>query len=98
MIKYSNIFKSYTTYEGEPFYSLNRTVIFPNDDTLEIYDKYYIQDNTPWTILSYQLYGTIDYWWVLCALNKGQVFYAEEGKEILIIKKDYIEEVTSKIN
>lgn len=97
MINYSKIFNSYITAEGQPFLSLSRRVVFPNDKTNEIYTTKHIQDDTPWTILSYQLYNTIDYWWVLCSLNEDMVFYAKRGEEILIIKPSMIEEVVSKI-
>lgn len=97
MINYTGIFSSYYTAEGQPFLNLNKRVVFPSDINNEIYEKYHIQDNTPWTVLSHQLYKTIDYWWVLCSLNHTMVFYAEKGSEILIIKPSIIEEVVSKV-
>lgn len=97
MTDYTGIFNSYMTSEGQPFLCINKRVVFPSDETHPIYKKYHIQDDTPWTILSYQLYNTINYWWVLCSLNHSMVFYAEKGSEILIIKPSLIEEVVSKI-
>lgn len=97
MRDYTNIFNAYQTQEGEPFYFLSKSVVFPQDTSLNFYRTYYIQDDTPWTILSYQLYGKIDYWWVLSSLNKSMPFYAERGNSILIIHPDNLEEILSNI-
>lgn len=90
---YTKIFNEYTTTEGVPFYLLSKSITFPQDLTLDIYEKRYCGEDTAWTILSYKLYDTIDYWWVLSALNKEMPFYAERGSEILIIKPSQIKEV-----
>jgi hypothetical protein len=97
MKDYSYIFNGYYTEEGIPFYLLNKRVVFPNDLSLSFYAKYYVADDTPWTVLSYNLYGTIDYWWVLSALNKSMIFYAERGSEILVIHPNNIEYIVNKI-
>lgn len=77
---------------------LSKSVSFPDDVELDIYDVSYISEDTPWTILSYKYYGTIDYWWVLSALNKNNVFYAPSGRTIRFIKPSRIKDVLSKIN
>lgn len=97
MKDYSNIFNVYLTEEGTPYRLLNKRVVFPDDQSLEFYSKYYVDDDTPWTILSYKLYGTIDYWWVLTSLNKSMIFYAERGSEILIIRPDNITSILKQI-
>lgn len=97
MKDYSYIFNGYYTEEGTPYYFLNKRVVFPNDQSLDFYVKYYVDVDTPWTILSYKLYGTIDYWWVLSSLNNKMIFYAESGSEILIIHPDSIDDVLKQI-
>ena len=97
MKNYSEIFNGYYTEEGTPYYCLNKSVVFPSDQSLEFYTRYYVDDDTPWTTLSYKLYGTIDYWWVLTSLNKSMIFYAERGTEILIIHPNSIENILRKI-
>lgn len=92
-MNYTKIFNEYTTSEGVPFYLLSKSITFPQDLSLDIYGKMYCSEDMAWTILSYKLYGKIDYWWVLSALNKDMTFYAERGSEILIIKPTHIEEV-----
>lgn len=95
---YNNLFNLYYTTEQIPFTLKNRSVAFPEGINNELYGVKYIAENTPWTILSYSIYGTIDYWWVLCSLNPNQIFYAEEGEEIRYILPDYIDDVISTIS
>ena len=59
MNTYKNIFKEYNTKENIPFLLLNRRVVFPEDESLPIYNNRYISSDTPWTILSYQIYNDI---------------------------------------
>ena len=96
-MKYDSIFNSYLTTEGVPFTLKSRSIKFPEDMSLEIYDKIYVSGNIPWTILSYQIYNTIDYWWILATLNSKYVFYAPEGEEIHYIKPEYIDNIISAI-
>lgn len=84
MKSYSSIFNLYQTKEGQDFLMLNRKIEFPSDMTLYIYDTKVINDNIAWTILSYQLYETIDYWWILAKLNSSSIFYAKERNRNLL--------------
>lgn len=92
-MNYSKIFNKYKTTEGVTFNFISRKINFPEDESLPIYTKVYCDDDCPWTIASYKLYGSIDYWWVLCSLNKNMEFYAKGGETILIIKPEFLKEV-----
>lgn len=96
-MNYSQIFRQYSTKENLPFLLLNKRVEFPSDKTLYIYDIKLVDSDTPWTILSYILYGTIEYWWILCSLNQSSIFYAKEGTYIYYIKPDYIDTIINSI-
>ena len=91
--KYNKIFNLYFSVERIPFTLKNRSIAFPEDKTNPIYEKMSISIDTPWTVLSQNLYGTIDHWWILSSLNKSQIFYAEEGTEIYIISPKYIDSI-----
>lgn len=97
MTDYTQIFNLYNTTENINFLMLNKRIEFPSDKTLFIYDTLLIDDNVPWTILSYKLYGNINYWWVLSSLNNG-IFYASEGENITYIKKEYLEDILEAIS
>lgn len=92
----SNIFNVYKTKEEIPFYLLSKSVSFPTDNE-DIYKYVYISENTPWTILSWQIYGTIDYWWVLCSLNKDAPFYAKKETNVKYIPYNTLEKILTYI-
>ena len=50
MKDYTKIFNTYYTDEGQPFKMINKRVVFPSDNSLDIYEVYYNQDDTPWTV------------------------------------------------
>lgn len=97
MDNYENIFHTYATTEGIPFNLLSRAVRMPSDMTLDIYSTKFINANTPWTILSYMIYGTIDNWWMLNLLNPSMPFYAIEGNKIYYVKPKYVDIVKKAI-
>lgn len=97
MENYTDIFKTYNTSEGIPFYLLNKRIEFPDDRGLFIYNSILMDTDIPWTLLSYRLYGDIKYWWLLCSLNKSSIFYAKEGSTIFYIKPEYLTLILSKI-
>lgn len=94
---YSDLFYLYYTIEDIPFTLKNSSITFPEEKDFPLYQIKYISSNIPWTILSYQIYGTIDYWWILCTLNRSHIFYAKENTEIRIINPDYIEDIITTI-
>ena len=98
MNDYTQIFNQYFTNDNKKFLMLNRKIEFPSDYDLYIYKKITISDDIPWTNLSYKLYGSIAYWWVLCRLNPDYTFYAPADSEILIIKKEYLFEILNTLN
>lgn len=97
-MKYDDIFTYYISKENVPFYILNRKIEFPTDRSLEIYEKMYINTNIPWTTLSYKIYNSVEYWWVLSALNTKHIFYAAENSEIYYIKPEYLSDILNNIN
>lgn len=94
---YSKIFNLYYTTEEIPFTLKNRSIAFPEDKDNAIYGIKYIAEDIPWTILSYSIYGNINYWWLLSSLNPTQIFYAEAGTEIRYILPEYLDEVVGTI-
>lgn len=43
--------------------------------------------------MSYKLYNSINYWWVLSSLNPQYKFYAKRGEIIKIIKPESLSAV-----
>lgn len=101
MLKYDDIFSAYNI-DGYAFKLLDRSVTFPDNRNLDIYDSVYVAEDTPWTILSYRVYGTIEYWWVLSSLNRGTgrpeeeqsfFFHAPAGTQCHFIKKEHLRDL-----
>ena len=97
MSSYKDIFNDYKTVEGIPFKLFNKRIVFPEDKNLSIYAYTNITADTPWTILSYQIYGTIEYWWILCALNEYNMYYEREGTSVVYIKEEYLQAILNSI-
>ena len=87
---YENIFKiNLIDTDGTDlyFYNLLNKVIFPDNISDEIVDTITLQNDVPWTTLSYQLYGTINLWWTVYLLNKPDyIFKAQAATEYKYIK------------
>lgn len=98
----SDVFNSYQ--QGDiGFYLLNKAVIFPDDKQLDIYERIFIPEDIAWTVLSYKLYGNIDYWWVLCAINRkgfnegrSNIFCATAGSYCYYIEENTLKRLLQK--
>lgn len=94
---YENIFNiSLVDNSGKNFYMYNLLdkVIFPETLSAEVLAQQTILTDKPWTMLSFELYGTIDLWWVIYLLNKPKyIFKAKAGTTYKYIKPDFISDV-----
>ena len=98
---YENIFKVNLIDTGETdlyFYNLLNKIIFPENISDDVVDTIRLQSDTPWTTLSYQLYGTINLWWSVYLLNKPDyIFKAKAATEYKYIKPGAIGAVLQQI-
>lgn len=96
---YENIFNvSLIEDNNVYFYNLLNKVIFPDDISDEFIDEITLMSDKPWTMLSFQLYGTIDLWWTVYLLNKPDyIFKAQANNTYKFIKSKYITSVLNKI-
>ena len=103
--RYENIFNVYQNNANEYFYNILAKVNFPTDIEEEYYDTYTVPNSyLPYTYISYQLYGTILLWWMICAVNNIQnpVFFPVAGTQLKFLKPQYarlvIEQLTNTSN
>jgi hypothetical protein len=102
MYRFENIFNVYTT-SSDPnntyfFYNTLDTIKLPTDIDPETLNKVTLDRRLAWTILSYQLYSTTYLWWLIFLLNRPKnIFYAEEGKEYIFFKPEYVEPIIKNI-
>ena len=92
---YERIFKIFKlSEEDKEFYTYNilHKIEFPELDSIFL-DFYTPPSDTPWSILSYNIYGDIKSWWILYLLNKdkfdGMPFLVSGGTEIKHIKDEF---------
>ena len=80
------------------FYNLLNKVIFPDDISGAFTDEITLMSDKPWTMLSFQLYGTINLWWTVYLLNKPDyIFKAQANNTYKFIKSKYITSVLNRI-
>lgn len=81
------------------FYNTLNKVSLPANLDSSVYDKVNINYDTPWTSLSYNIYNTINLWWLLVLVNKPDyIFMAKGGKEYTIIKPAAVDQILLQIN
>jgi hypothetical protein len=98
--RYENIFKIYQTgSKNYFFYNIIKKVLIPKDINNDYFFTYTIQNNIPFTTLSFQAYNTTQLWWLICIVN--DIKYPQDpsiiGKTIKILKKEYIKPVLNSI-
>lgn len=56
------------------------------------YEMYKVEDGDYWDSISYKYYQTPYLWWILVIVNgvNNPFEYLEDGKEIFILKKEYL--------
>ena len=80
------------------FYHLLNKVILPEDISDEYVEQKVLTGDKPWTMLSFELYGTIQLWWTIVLLNKPiNIFKAEANTEYKYIKPELINSVLQQI-
>jgi hypothetical protein len=68
--RYENIFKIYQNNDKQYYYNITKKIVIPIknlDPTQFIY--FPIKQKMPWTMASFQVYSTIELWWLLCLVN-----------------------------
>lgn len=93
--RYENIFNVYRTRSGHYYYNLAKTISFPDNVSDEYFDLYELPPGTYYTTLSYNIYGTIDLWWlILIANNIRNPMAIPTGTTILrVVKPSKVQEV-----
>jgi hypothetical protein len=79
---YENIFKVNLLKNKDKnfyFYNTLNKVMFPDNLDGSIYKEVAVQTDTPWTTLSFNLYGTINLWWVVYLINKPKYIFLAKG-------------------
>ena len=81
------------------FYNILNKVVFPDDISDEYVTEVVPNVDKPWTTLSYEIYGTIQLWWVIVLLNKPDyIFKAQASTTYKVIKPGFIKSIIQQIS
>ena len=98
---YENLFRVYQDAVTSPYYyNIINTVALPTNLDPSVYYLYTVPDSfTPWTVLSYKIYGTIKLWWAICLANNitNPTSFPVGGTQLQIIKPEYIKDILAAI-
>ena len=98
--RYENIFNVYQNNSDQYYYNILAKVNFPENIEEAYYDTFVVQtDYQSWTNISYQIYGTILLWWLVCSINKVQnpVFFPKAGTTLKYLKPAYARSVIAQL-
>lgn len=96
--RYENIFNIYTAQKNEDsfyyYYNTLNKIVIPESIDESVFDTITLNRKLPWTTFSFQLYQTINLWWLIFLINKPKnIFVADPGIEYKYIRQEYIEQV-----
>jgi hypothetical protein len=89
----------FTTEQNQYYYNLLQSLYLPDniDDTTIYY--MHVQQNMPWTTVSFKAYGNIELWWLIMLVNKiyNPLTSATAGTVLKIIRPEYISSILQEI-
>ena len=99
-LRYENIFKVYQTSENHYYYNILNKVSISSDMDKNTYYTLKINQNMPWTTISYNAYGTIELWWLICIVNQitNPLVIPTTNRILKIIKPDYVRSIINEIH
>ena len=95
---YERIFNVYK--DGNHYgYNILKTVRIPEDLDPSTFAYVKIVGSMAWTALSFQEYGSIRLWWLICVTNGilNPVLLPEPGTIIKVIKPEYVRDIIEQI-
>ena len=97
---YENIFRLYKTNNNQYYYNLLQSIYIDGeiDKTKVFYMT--VKEQLPWSIISYNAYGTVFLWWLIALVNNifNPVISPEPGTVLKVIRPQYLTVVLDEIN
>jgi hypothetical protein len=98
--RYERIFKMFSTGQNQYYYNLLQSLYLPKDiDETTIYYMH-VQENMPWTTVSFKAYGNIELWWLIMLVNQiyNPLTSVTAGTVLKIIKPEYVSSILQEIS
>jgi hypothetical protein len=97
---YENIFRLYNTQNNQYYYNLLQSIYV--DGEIDNNKVFYmtVKDQLPWSIISYNAYGTTLLWWLIALVNNiyNPVISPAGGTVLKIIRPQYLPDIIDEIN
>lgn len=97
--KYENYFNVYETEQGQRFFNILRNLtVFPANNS-EVEETYLTKSQDTWYSISYDFYGTLNLWWLVCLYNQiiNPTIPINRDKNLKILKAEYVGLVLSEL-
>jgi LysM repeat protein len=93
------IFNVYQDQNGQYFYNLLQTVVFPSNLPESLFQTYSIKYGDTWPFISYKAYNTPNLWWLILLANDihDATKIAKPGTTIRIPNSGVMREVLTQI-
>jgi hypothetical protein len=90
--RYENIFKLYQNDLNQYYYNITKKIVLPNNLDPTQFLIYPVKQSMPWTMVSFNIYSTIELWWLLCVANNIQnpVLQPKTGTYIKALRPELI--------
>ena len=102
--RYENIFNVYTVEKDNKnfyFYNINNKIQLPVVIDSNYLNTIILDRSLPWTTLSYNLYGTMNLWYLIYMLNhrdSAPSFTSNLGDSLVYIKPRFIDTIVNSLN
>jgi len=97
---YENIFRLYKTNNNQYYYNLLQSIYI--DGEIDKTKVFYItvKEQLPWSIISYNAYGTVFLWWLIALVNNifNPIVSPKPGTVLKVIRPQYLTVVLDEIN
>lgn len=97
--KYENYFNIYETDQGLRFFNILHNVsVFPANNS-EVEEEYLTKSQDTWYSISYDFYGNLNLWWLVCLYNQiiNPIAPISKDKTLKILKPEYVGLVLSEL-
>lgn len=96
---YENYFNIYETENGYRFFNvLKNLTVFPAENS-QVEEEYIAKSQDTWYSISYNFYGTMHLWWLICLYNQinNPTVPISKDKNLKILKPEYVGLVLSEL-
>jgi hypothetical protein len=100
LTRYENIFRIFNTGDKNfYYYNIVKKIVIPDNLDERLFYNVTLPNGTPLTTFSYNLYGTIDLWWLILIINNitNPIKGLPAGKKVKLLKPQFVEQILDSI-